>query len=59
MERWGLMLPLGARSGLLHSWVKEGITEELQGAAENHSGVVSGLQARDQQGVLPNSMGVL
>lgn len=59
MEQWGLMLPLGARCGLLHSWVEEGIAEELQRAAENHSGVVSGLQAGNQQGVLSNSMGIL
>lgn len=53
------VLPLGARCGLLHSRVEEGITEEIQGTTENNSGIVSGLQACNQQGVLSNSMGVL
>lgn len=56
-ERW--YLPLGAGCGLLHGRVEEGIAEEVQRAAENHSGVVSGLEAGDQQGVLADSMGVL
>lgn len=52
-------LPLGARSGLLHSGVEVGVAEELQGARENHSGVIPGLQAGDQQGVLADSMRIL
>lgn len=56
-EHW--YLPLGAGCGLLHGRVEEGVAEEVQGAAENHSGVVSGLEASDQQGVLADSMGVL
>lgn len=60
-ERWDEQwkLPLGARRGLLHSRVEVGVAEEVQGATENHSGIVSGLKAGDQQGVLANSMGVL
>lgn len=52
-------LPLGARCGLLHPRVEKGIAEEVQRATENNSGIISGLKASDQEGVLPNSMGVL
>lgn len=52
-------LPLGTRRGFLHSRVEEGVAEELQGAAEDHSGIVSGLKAGNHEGVLANSMGVL
>lgn len=53
------VLPLGSGCGLLHSGVEEGVAEEVQGAAENHSGIVSCLEAGNQQGVLANSMWVL
>lgn len=52
-------LPLGARCGLLHPRVEKGIAEEVQRATENDSGIISGLKAGDQEGVLANSMGVL
>lgn len=52
-------LPLGARCGLLHPRVKKGITEEVQRATENNSGIISGLEASNQEGVLANSVRVL
>lgn len=52
-------LPLGARCSLLHPRVEKGIAEEVQRATENNSGIISGLKAGDQEGVLANSMGVL
>lgn len=52
-------LPFRARCGLLHPRVEKGITEEVQRATENNSGIISGLKAGDQEGVLANSMGVL
>lgn len=52
-------LPVGARCGLLHRRVEKGITEEVQRATENNSGIISGLKASNQKSVLANSMGVL
>ena len=52
-------LPFGSRSSLLYGGVEEGIAEEVHGAAEDHPGVVAGLEAGNQQGVLADCMGVL
>lgn len=52
-------LPLGARCGLLHRRIEEGIAEEVKGAAEDDPGVVPGLQPRDEKGVLPHGVRVL
>lgn len=57
--RWESNVPLGARGSFLHGGIEEGIAKEIQGAAENNTGVVPGLESRDQEGVLPNRVRVL
>lgn len=51
--------PLGSWGGFLHWGAEEGIAEEMQGSTEDHTSVVSGLQASNQEGVLSNCMRVL
>lgn len=52
-------VPLGARGSFLHGGIEESIAKEIQGAAENDAGVVAGLEAGDQEGVLPDRVRVL
>ena len=44
---------------ILYSRCEELITEEVQWSYEHDSGIVTGLEGSDQQGVLTNRMGVL
>lgn len=51
--------PLGSWGGFLHWGVEEGIAEEMQGSTEDHTSIVSRLQASNQEGVLSNCVRVL
>lgn len=52
-------MPLRAGCRLLHRRCEKSIAEEIQRAAEDHAGVIPGLQAGNQEGVLSDSVRVL